>query len=82
MSAQKVKPMPEISCRSSSALGAALNRYRALENLSQTALAESAGLRQATISNVEHGNDASEIKTIFTICAALGLEVVLRPRKG
>src|SRR5262249_20732286 len=71
-----------IATRATSQLGHALARYRASAQLTQTSLAKSAGLRQATLSKVENGQGTIEIDTVYAICAALGLELVLRLRKG
>jgi HTH-type transcriptional regulator/antitoxin HipB len=69
-----------IATRASDQLGLAIARYRAKANLSQVELAQEAGLRQATISKVEKGVGTTEVQTIYAICAALGLEIVLQPR--
>ena len=71
-----------ITTRAPDQLGQALERYRARAKLTQTALAKSAGLRQATLSKVEKGLGTTEIGTLYAVCAALGLEVVLRPRQN
>jgi len=63
-------------------LGAALQRERKRQGLTQTQLAEKAGLRQQTISAVEGGKPRSELQVIFDIMAALGIEVALSPRDG
>ena len=71
-----------IATRAAGQLGQAIERYRARAKLTQASLAKSAGLRQATISKVEKGMGTTEIETIYAVCAALGLEVVLRPRQS
>jgi len=71
-----------ISTRSPHQLGQAIERYRTRTSLTQASLAKSAGLRQATISKTEKGVGTTEIRTIYAICAALNLEIVLRPRQG
>jgi len=63
-------------------LGAALQRERKRQGLTQTQLAKKAGLRQQTISAVEGGKPRSELQVIFDIMSALGLEISLRPRDG
>ena len=73
-------PALEIPTRGPSQLGHAIGRYRARSKLSQTALAKSAGVRQATLSKVEKGVGTTALQTLYSVCAALGLEVVLRPR--
>jgi HTH-type transcriptional regulator / antitoxin HipB len=74
------KPTLEIVLRASDQLGQAIGRFRAKAELSQSNLAKNAGVRQATISKVEKGVGTTEIQTVFSICAALGLELVLRSR--
>lgn len=71
-----------ITTRSPSQLGEAIARNRIREELTQAALAKSAGLRQATLSKVEKGMGTTQIATLYAVCAALGLEVVLRPRQN
>lgn len=71
----------EVSTRAPDQLGRAIERFRNRKDLSQMSLAQSAGVRQATVSKVEKGIGTTEIDTIFTVCAALGLEIVLRERK-
>mgnify|MGYP005877820723 FL=1 len=63
-------------------LGAALQQERKRQGLTQTQLAEKAGLRQQTISAVEGGKPRSELQVIFDIMTALGLEVTLHRRSG
>ena len=70
-----------VPTRASHQLGQALARYRGRAELSQTALVRSAGLRQATVSKVEGGAGTTDIETIYALCAALGLELVLRSRQ-
>jgi len=63
-------------------LGAALQKERKRQGLTQTQLAEKAGLRQQTVSAVEGGKPRSELQVIFDIMTALGLELALKPRDG
>ncbi|OLF74020.1 hypothetical protein AWH62_07695 [Maricaulis sp. W15] len=71
-----------MTIRDTKQLGAALQRERKRQGLTQTQLAGKAGLRQQTISAVEGGKPRSELQVIFDIMAALGLEVSLKPRAG
>jgi HTH-type transcriptional regulator/antitoxin HipB len=57
-----------------------MRRQRQLANLTQTELGRRAGLRQATISGIESGQDATRIGTICDLLAALDLEVTIAPR--
>lgn len=61
-------------------LGEALRRYRTLANLSQTQLAAKAGLRQATISQIEGGQGATRFETLCALLAALDVELIVAPR--
>lgn len=61
-------------------LGDALRRYRTLAGLTQSQLAAKAGLRQATISQIEGGSSATKFGTICTVLAALDLELTIGPR--
>jgi HTH-type transcriptional regulator/antitoxin HipB len=70
----------EVPVRSAEQLGRAFERFRDRSGVSQTELGRDAGVRQATVSKVERGADASRIETIFLLCASLGLELVLRER--
>jgi len=71
-----------VSTRSSEQLGQAISRFRKAADLTQIQLAKRAGLRQATISKAERGGENTEIKTIYAICAALGLELVIQNRES
>ena len=61
-------------------LGDALRRYRTLAGLTQSQLAAKAGLRQATISQIEGGSSATKFGTVCAILAALDLELTIGPR--
>lgn len=61
-------------------VGEALRRYRTLAGLSQTQLAAKAGLRQATISQIEGGHGATKVETLCAVLAALDIELMVRPR--
>ena len=71
-----------MTIRDTKQLGVALQRERKRQRLTQTQLAEKAGLRQQTISAVEGGKPRSELKVIFDVIAALGLEMTLVERSG
>lgn len=72
----------QINTRSVENLSKALKYYRNSINKTQAETAKSAGIKQSTVSNVEKSNKYTEIGTIYQICAALGLELILRPRLG
>ncbi|MCY4302394.1 MAG: helix-turn-helix domain-containing protein [Aestuariivita sp.] len=71
-----------MAIRDTKQLGAALQRERKRQNLTQTQLAEKASLRQQTVSAVEGGKSRSELQVIFDIMTALGLEMTLSDRSG
>ena len=60
--------------------GEALRRYRLSRGWSQTQLAQQVGLRQATISRIENGHDATRIDTLCAVLAVLDLELTVAPR--
>lgn len=69
-----------IPTRTAKLFGSALRRFRRQRGLTQTELAERAGLRQATVSQVEAGSDGVRIATVFSLLAALDLEILVQPR--
>lgn len=70
----------DILARSSQQLGAAIRRRRRQKKLTQAALGERMGARQATVSKLESGAPATQLKTLIDALAALELELVVRPR--
>jgi HTH-type transcriptional regulator / antitoxin HipB len=68
--------------RDAKQLGAALQRERKRQRLTQSQLAQRAGVRQQTISAVEGGKPRSELQVIFDIMTALGLEFSLGARSA
>lgn len=66
--------------RTSKQIGAAIRRQRRALSLTQRDLAAKTHLRQATISGLEAGEPGTQLRTLFTVMAALGLEIVTRPR--
>ena len=69
------------SARSPAQIGALVRRARRLKHLSQKALGERVGLRQATISKLEKGEPATQLKTLLDVLAALDLELALTERR-
>ena len=55
-------------------IGAIIQRARKKRDWSQMQLAEKSGLRQATISMIETGQNTARLETILAILAALDLE--------
>jgi HTH-type transcriptional regulator/antitoxin HipB len=72
--------MSEQIARSEKQLGAILRRARKAAALTQAQLGEQISLRQATISKLEEGAPATQLRTAMAALAALGLELVVRPR--
>jgi HTH-type transcriptional regulator / antitoxin HipB len=72
--------MSEQIARSEKQLGAVLRRARKNAGLSQAQLGEKISLRQATISKLEDGAPATQLRTALAALAALDLELVVRPR--
>ncbi len=66
--------------RSPKQLGNALRRFRRKQDLTQAQLGQRAGLRQATVSQVENGLETVKLSTIMDLARALDLEFVLQPR--
>ncbi|MBS0477711.1 MAG: helix-turn-helix transcriptional regulator [Proteobacteria bacterium] len=61
-------------------IGDILRRERMRAGLSQTELADRAGVRQATVSQIETGQPAARLQTICDLMAALGLEMTIGER--
>lgn len=61
-------------------LGALIRRARRQAALTQGALGAKMGARQATISKLEAGEPATQLRTLMDALAALDLELVVRPR--
>lgn len=61
-------------------VGEVLRRHRRQHAVTQTTLASQAGVRPATISDLENGERGARMDTLFDVLAALDLEIVIRPR--
>jgi HTH-type transcriptional regulator/antitoxin HipB len=61
-------------------LGAGLRRYRRQKGLTQGGLGDLMHARQATVSKLESGEPATQLRIFLDALAALDLELVLRPR--
>lgn len=68
--------------RSPKQLGNLIQRTRKQLGLTQTQLANLAGLRQEKVSIVESGQDGAKLSTIFALLAALNLEITVEARSG
>jgi len=61
-------------------LGAGIRRYRRQKNLTQGDLGNKMHARQATVSKLESGEPATQLRILVDALAALDLELVIRPR--
>src|SRR3546814_9640487 len=66
--------------RSPKQLGNVIQRTRRQLGLTQTQLANLAGLRQEKVSIIESGQDGAKLSTIFALLAALHLEITIEAR--
>lgn len=72
--------MTDQIARTEKQLGAMLRRARKQANLTQGDLGNTIRLRQGTISRLESGKPAVQLRTLMAALAALDLELVIRPR--
>ena len=63
-------------------LGNIIHRARKQRGMTQTELANRTGLRQALISEIETGHDGTKMSTIYTLFAALDLELMVGTRSA
>lgn len=63
-------------------LGNIIHRARKQRGMTQTELANRTGLRQALISEIETGNNGTKMSTIYTLLAALDLELMVGRRSA
>jgi len=66
--------------RTTRQIGAAVRRYRRQRKLTQDALGRKVDARQATISKLEAGEPATQLRILMDTLAALDLELVIQPR--
>jgi HTH-type transcriptional regulator/antitoxin HipB len=72
--------MTQHIARTEKQLGAILRRVRKQAGLSQSELGKNIHLRQGTVSRLEGGAPAIQLRTLMEALAALNLELVVRPR--
>ena len=72
--------MADQIARNEKQLGAILRRARKHAGLTQEILGERIYLRQATLSRLEAGEVAVQLRTVMAVLSALDLELVVRPR--
>ena len=68
------------SARTAKQLGAIIRRERRNLGLSQAQLGEKIGLRQATISKLEAGGPATQLRTLLDALSAMNLEIIIDKR--
>lgn len=68
--------------RTTKQAGDAIRRVRRQRGLSQSALGAKMHVRQATVSKLEAGEPATQLKMLMDALAALDLELVIRPRSS
>lgn len=66
--------------RTTKQVGQAVRRYRRKRGLTQGDLGDKMNVRQATISKLEAGEPATQLRIFMDALAALDLELVIRPR--
>lgn len=69
-----------ITIRSAKQAGAAIRRIRRQKALSQKSLGDKMHVRQATVSKLEAGEPATQLRVLMDALVALDLELVIRPR--
>ena len=72
--------MSDQIARSEKQLGAILRRLRKQADMTQAELGEKIHLRQGTISRLEAGEPAIQLRTLMAALTALELELVIRAR--
>ena len=68
------------SARTGKHTGALIRRARRAAGMTQTELAQRIGVRQATISRLERGEDDTRFSTVLGALSALGLEITIEER--
>ena len=66
--------------RTAQQIGAIVRRERRARGLTQRQLADKVGLRQATVSKLEKGEPATQLRTLLDVLAALNLELIVGDR--
>lgn len=68
------------SARTAKQIGAIVRRARRNAKLTQAELGSRIGLRQATISRLEKGQNETKLSTLLDVLTALGLEIFVDRR--
>ena len=74
--------MTEYPIKTPQQLGSILQGYRRERKLTQQAVGVSVGLAQNAVSQIEADPGPASLARIFKVLSALGLELVVRPRKA
>lgn len=61
-------------------IGHAIRQARKAKGMTQTDLARNSGIWQETISKIENGLSGVKLETLFDLCAALDLELMVTDR--
>lgn len=67
--------------RSTATLGRALRAAREVEGLTQTELATRSRTNRFSVAQLENGATTKAMEKLFSVLAALELELVVRPRR-
>jgi len=70
----------DIILRTTKQIGDSIKRIRRQRNLTQEVLGQKIHARQATISKLEAGEPATQLRILMDTLAALDLELVIQPR--
>jgi HTH-type transcriptional regulator/antitoxin HipB len=70
----------DIIVRTTKQLGAGIRRTRRARKMTQNILGQKMRARQATVSKLEAGEPATQLRTLMDALTALELELVIRPR--
>ena len=70
----------EHRARTSKQIGAIIRRERRKRRLTQAQLGQEIGLRQATISKLEAGEPATQLRTMLDVLSVLQLELIFDKR--
>ncbi len=70
----------DIIARTPKQVGAAVRRTRRTRKITQHELGQKMHARQATVSKLEAGEPATQLRTFMDALTALELELVIRPR--
>ena len=70
----------DLTVRTTKQAGAAIRRLRRQKEMTQGDLGERMHVRQATVSKLEAGEPATQLRVLMDALVALDLELVIRPR--